>query len=211
MEHFAIRMLVILVLFFILNGIRLILATRPPSKKVERPSIIQRLGIGAHVVLGVVMGVAILLSLLTETKEPLILFSIFFVGNGLLYYFTRRKFKRYYEETEEWFYIKHQYIFPDHVYYENISDWIPLKKQLGLRDETQNEEYYLVVNLVFHDPEILLRKLTEMTFAGKFARTDKSHSEDPYREQEWTDFLEENGYGHIIEEFLNESPRLERD
>ena len=35
--------------------------------------------------------------------------------------------------------------------------------------------YYkaIVMNLVFADPEILLKKLAEMTFAGKFTKADE--------------------------------------
>lgn len=96
----------------------------------------------------------------------------------------------------------------DRVYYENITDWIPLKKQIAVVDPTQREDFYVVVNFVFHDPEILLRKLTEMTFAQKFKREEGNQSDDPYREQEFIDHLEKNGYGYIIEEFLQEEASL---
>jgi uncharacterized protein YlbG (UPF0298 family) len=84
----------------------------------------------------------------------------------------------------------------------------PFLKKIGVVDPTQREDFYVVVNFVFHDPETLLRKLTELTFGKKFKREYGSQLDDPYREQEFIDHLEKNNYGYIMEEFLQEEANL---
>lgn len=119
------------------------------------------------------------------------------IGFGIftpIVYFTRRKFKKYYEENEDYFYLHEQYLV-NRVYYENITDWVPLKKQIGVLDSTQEHDVYVVVNFAFHDPEILLTKLAEMIFAGKLKKKN---------EKEFIDHLEKNGYGYIVEPYLKD-------
>lgn len=81
---------------------------------------------GFHALLGVIM----------RDTEMTIVSAI--IGLGIftpIVYFTRRKFKKYYEENEDYFYLHEQYLV-NRVYYENITDWVPLKKQIGVLDST---------------------------------------------------------------------------
>lgn len=144
-----------------------------------------------------------------QDAEMAIVSSVMTIVFAAILFGTRRKFKKYYEEYEEHFWLKDQYVV-DRFYYENITDWIPLKKQIGVLDKTQLEDRYVVVNLVFHDPEILLTKLIEMTFEGRFKHNDQNQTNDPNREQELVEHLKKNGYGHIVEGFLKESAQSDK-
>ena len=70
------------------------------------------------------------------------------------------------------------------MYYENITDWVPLKKQIGVLDSTQEHDVYVVVNFAFHDPEILLTKLAEMIFSGEL-KPNKEKEFAAHLEKKW--------------------------
>lgn len=195
MPPIVFRMVLIFGLIFILNTIRLTFAGRAVKNKVEKPSIIQRVALGIQVALTFLMVFMALLGVIMRDTEMTIVSAI--IGLGIftpIVYFTRRKFKKYYEENEDYFYLHEQYLV-NRVYYENITDWVPLKKQIGVLDSTQELDVYVVVNFAFHDPEILLTKLAEMIFSGELK---------PNKEKEFAAHLEKNGYGYIVEPYLKD-------
>lgn len=169
---------------------------RPRRKKQSgKPSIIQRVALGIQVALTFLMVLMALLGVIMRDTEMTIVSAI--IGLGIftpIVYFTRRKFKKYYEENEDYFYLHEQYLV-NRVYYENITDWVPLKKQRGVLDSTQELDVYVVVNFAFHNPEILLTKLAEMIFSGELK---------PNKEKEFAAHLEKNGYGYIVEPYLKD-------
>lgn len=172
-------------------------------RKVESPHIIQRIGYNMLFIPAGVVGLMVLIGALMRDTEMIIVSSVLTIVFLTLLYFTRRKFKRLYVERDKYFFLDGQYV-AFQVEYEDIVDWIPLSKQVGVRDGTIEDNYYICINLKFAEPEILFRKLTEMTFAGKFKDTDGSTPDDPKREQELISFLEKNGYSHIVEEVSKE-------
>lgn len=108
-----------------------------------------------------------------------------------------RKFRRYYEETDTHFTLKGQYEYVT-VQFENIVDWIPLKNKIGIKDITQYSDRYITVQYKFSDPEILLKKLSEMIDAGEFRKADSDEMDDPNRNQEFIKHLEKNGFKYLI-------------
>lgn len=52
-------------------------------------------------------------------------------------------------------------------------------------------------------PEILLRKITEMTFEEKFFPSPYESYGDPYRKSQIVDFLVNSQYGYLIEDYLD--------
>jgi hypothetical protein len=193
-------MLFIFLLIFILNTIRFLFGSRDRNNKIERPSSIQRIALGIQAALAILIALMVLIGIIMKDSEMIIASSVMFLIFATIVFGTRRKFKKFYEEYEEYFFLDQQYVV-DRIYYENITDWIPLRKRIGVLDPTQPKDVYIVVNFAFHDPEILLKHLAEMTFSGKFKQTDGSQSNDPYREQEFINHLQKNGYGHIVESF----------
>lgn len=195
------RMLFIFILMFVLTTLRFLFAGRARNNKIEKPSFIQRFALGAQVAVTALMAFMVFMGLILKDSEMIIVGSVIVIIFAAILFGTRRKFKRFYRENEEYFYLDQQYVV-DRVYYEDITDWIPLRKRIGVLDPLQAEDTYVVVNFAFHDPEILLTHLAEMTFAGKFKQSDEDKSDDPYREQEFIDHLQKNGYGHIVERFI---------
>lgn len=189
----------IFILTFIINTIGRVHAFKSAYKKIEMPSIIQRVGYNMMFIPTIVIILLTIFSLFSDDLEFLIVCSIMTVVFLIITYFTRRKFRRLYRETEEHFIMNGQYL-AFQVEYDDIVDWIPLPKQIGVLDGTREDGPYLCLHYKFADLEILLRKLAEMTFAGKFPQTDENKMDDPYREQELIDHLQKHGYGHIIEE-----------
>ena len=53
-------------------------------------------------------------------------------------------------------------------------------------------------------PKILLRKIVEMTFEGKFYRAEDDYSEDPTRQYEIVNFLTSNNYGDLVEDYVDQ-------
>lgn len=204
MPSFINRMLFIFILMFILSTIRLLFSGRAKNNKIEKPSSIQRIALGVQAALTILLALMALIGIMMKDSEMIIASSVITLIFATIVYFTRRKFKKYYEETDHSFYLNEQYVV-DRVYYENITDWIPLRKRIGVLDPTQAEDVYVVVNFAFHNPEILLENLAQMTFSGKFKQSGDSQSDDPYREQEFIDHLKENGYGYIVESFLEKN------
>src|SRR5690625_2626378 len=166
------------------------------------------MGLGLIDFLSYLMGFMTVFGLLLRNAEMAIVCFVITACLAALVFFTRRKFKAYYEETADSFQLKGHlrggHHFAYRVYYENITDWVPLSKKIGVLDKTRTDNMYIYINFSFSDTEILLRKLTEMTFSGKFNQAAPSQSDNPNREQEFMDHLRKNGYGYLIEEFLKE-------
>src|SRR5699024_10383420 len=175
---------------------------------IEMPNKIQRIGSGLLVFLTYLIGFMTILGLMVRDDEMAIVCFVITAIFAMLVFFTRRKFKAYYEETADYFLLEEQLRGNQHlayrVYYKNITNWVPLSKKIGVLDKTRTDNKYIYINFAFAKPEILLRELTEMTFSGKFNQADSSQSDDPNREQEFMDHLQTNHYGHLIEEFLKE-------
>jgi len=203
MSSFVVRFIFIFVIIFILNTIRLFFARRSIKKRVEMPSKTQRVSLGVLVFLTSLIGFMALLGLIMNNAEMGIVNSVITLIFAALVFFVRRKYKGFYEETTDSFVLKDEYR-TFQVDYENIVDWVLLPKQIGVLDKTQPENKYICVNLVFSDPEVLLKKLSEMTFSGKFDQTDKSQTDDSNREQEFIKHLQKNGYGYLVEKSLKE-------
>ncbi|UJF15910.1 hypothetical protein LZ578_01825 [Jeotgalibaca sp. MA1X17-3] len=105
-----------------------------------------------------------------------------------------------YQENNEYFILKirkKEY----QVFYENIIDWRPAFKEIALLDPSRLDGKYINVNIKLFKPEILLRKLSDMTFDGKFYNPDEMYKEDPYRKNQIVNYLVNNYYGYLIEDY----------
>lgn len=126
-----------------------------------------------------------------------VLLTIFLV----LFYFIQRKYDIAYQEKEEYFLLrlwKREY----KVHYDDIIDWRPSIHGITVLDESQLEKGYIDVKMAVLKPEILLRKVAEMTFEGKFPRRDDQKPEDPLKKTEMVNFLTIAGYDYLIRDYL---------
>lgn len=133
-----------------------------------------------------------------EMTIVFLVLTLIFVGIVLL---LRNEYKMTYEENDDFFILnaknKHY-----QVYYKNIVDWHPSLNEIKILDETRPDQKFIRVNIAMIKPEKLLRKMVEMTFNGKFSHTDFIDPADPNRENEIVNFLIQNNYEYIVEDYV---------
>lgn len=88
------------------------------------------------------------------------------------------------------------------IFYENIIDWRPSFNEIALLDKSRPNEKYVNINIKIYKPEILLRKISDMAFDGKFYSLDENYLEDPNREAEIVYYLVNNHYGYLIKDYV---------
>lgn len=122
--------------------------------------------------------------------------AVFFI----LYFIIKKEYAATYFENEEYFILKAKNK-EVQVYYKDIVDWEPAFNEIVVLDETKPDSKYIHVNISIFEPKILLQKIVEMTFAGKFYDAGSINIEDPYREQELIDHLQRYNYGYLVEKY----------
>lgn len=197
MHPFVFRMFIVFTITFILNILREVIIRRERIHYIEYPTKIQRGGYITFIFVNLLMVLLVITGYFSGDTEFLIVSTVLMVVFLVITYFTRRKFRRYYEETDTHFTLKGQYEYVT-VQFENIVDWIPLKNKIGIKDITQYSDRYITVQYKFSDPEILLKKLSEMIDAGEFRKADSDEMDDPNRNQEFIKHLEKNGFKYLI-------------
>ena len=149
----------------------------------------------------VISGIFAVLGLIAGEMEMGIVFSVMtliFLG---IIFLLKREYNLTYEENEEYFVLNHKN--KEHkVYYENIVDWLPSFNEISILDKTKEDQKYIKVNVAMIKPEILLRKIAEMTFDGKFPHRNHldPNDPDPMREHEIINFLNGYDYGYLVED-----------
>jgi hypothetical protein len=154
-------------------------------------------------VLTVFSGIFTILGIAMQETEMAIVFlvlTVIFAGIVLL---LRRQYDMSYQENNDYFILnaqKKEY----QVYYDDIVDWQPHLNEVRVLDESREDEEYIRVNISIFKPEILLRKIAEMTFEGKFYTLDDFYFDDPTREYEVINYLTQNNYSYLIEDYIDE-------
>lgn len=144
---------------------------------------------------------AILGAVIREIEMAIVflVLTLIFLGIVLI---LRNAYDLSYQETDEYFILKvknKEY----KVFYENIIDWQPSLNEIKILDESRADGEYIRVNISMFKPEILLQKIVEMTFTGKFQRLDDNFvDEDPMRENEIVNYLIHSNYSYLIDDHL---------
>lgn len=151
------------------------------------------------VVLTALSALLIILGLVIGETGMAITFLVITLAFSGVIMILRREYDMSYQENSEYFILKakgKEY----KVSYENIVDWQPSFNEIKILDETRADEEYISVNIKILEPEILLQKIVEMTFAGKFQHFDSGV--DPMRENEIINYLAENNYRYLVEDYV---------
>ena len=117
--------------------------------------------------------------------------------------FLKRAHDTSYQENDEYFILQTGKK-EDRVFYKNIIDWQPSFNEIAILDQTKPDKEYIRVNIKIFKPEILLRKIAEMAFDGKFNNLDPASIEDQNREIETVHYLVNNQYGYLVEDYIKE-------
>lgn len=113
----------------------------------------------------------------------------------------KHAYRTSYQENAEYFILKSkkkEY----HVFYENIIEWDSSFNEIGVLDKSKIDEDFIKVNIVIFKPEILLRKIADMTFADTFHSLDGTHLEDPHRKTELVNYLIYYNYGYLVNDYI---------
>jgi hypothetical protein len=180
-------------------------------KKLARPAYeegdknkIQKPGRFDNGILRLIQGLTIITAIfavmgwIAGEMEMGIAFSVLTLVFGGVILLLKREYNMSYQENEEYFIYKHknkEYT----VYYENIVDWLPGYNEIQILDETNKDRKYIKVNVAMLKPEILLQKLLEMTYEGKFMTPNPVDPNDSKREDELAVFLNQYNYGYLVE------------
>jgi len=196
--------IIILSTMAITRSIRKKLAKPEETKGVQKPGKFDSFLLKFFRVLAVFCGILTVLGIVIQEVEMAIVFGIMTLIFAVVVVFLKRAYDMTYQENTDYFILKtkgQEY----KVFYENIIDWQPDLNQIFILDESRLDNEYINVNISMLKPEILLQRIAEMTFAGKFRRLDTNHLDDPMRKNEIVNYLIENNYGYLVEDYLEET------
>ena len=203
MFRFVFIPILILIIYWITSAIRNRLAKPKYKKEVQTPGLFDNFLLKLLTFLAIFSALLMILGFVIQETEMTIAFlvlTIIFTGIVMV---LKRQYDISYQENSEYFILKAQQK-EYKVFYENIVDWQPAFNEIRVLDETNLDNEYIRVNIAMLKPEILLRKIAEMTFEGKFYSFDDEYFEDPTREYQITNYLIQNNYGYLIEDYVEE-------
>lgn len=170
---------------------------------VQKPGKLERFIANLFIVLGsFLLLIAIMGFIAQEMEMALVMGGMSFLFFGITF-ILKRAHNTSYQENEEYFILRvrdkeHQ------VYYENIVDWKPSYNEISILDKMNPDSEFLRVNIKIFKPEILLRKIADMAYEGRFKHSEHAHPLDPDRKVETVYYLADNDYGYLVEDYLEE-------
>lgn len=173
------------------------------ENKVQRPGKLERYIANFLVFLIVFLLFFTVLGIFMKETEMALVFgglALFLLAVVII---LKRAHNTSYQENDEFFIIKirnKEY----KVFYENIVDWQPSFNEISILDKTKSDKKYIRVNIKLFKPEILLRKIADMAFEGKFNNLNETYTEDPNREVETVNYLVNHQYGYLVEDYVKE-------
>lgn len=171
---------------------------------VQKPGKLEGFILNILISIDALLAVMLILGIIMKESEMAI------VSGGLAFFilaiimFLKQAYRASYQENTECFILKSrnkEY----QVYYENIIDWQPAFNEIAILDKTRSDEKYIKINIKIFKPEIMLRKIADMTFAGKLYSLDHNYFEDPSRKTEIVSYLVKNDYGYLIKDYIEKT------
>jgi|SRR5690625_125225 len=195
--------LLILIIYWVTNTIRNKLAKPNHTKNVQTPGKFDHFLLKLLTFIAILSAIFMIIGLFIRETEMTIAFlvlTLVFLG---IVWFLKSKYDISYQEDSESFLLKTKKK-EVQVFYKDIIDWQPGFNEIKILDETKPNNEYIRVNIAMLSPKILLRKIVEMTFEGKFYRAEDDYSEDPTRQYEIVNFLTSNNYGDLVEDYMDQ-------
>lgn len=206
MDNNVFRLLMIsatvIIISFIVNYVRTKIYKPTYESNVQKPGKMEGCIVKVLLFLDVFFLFFACLGVFMKEFEMAMVFGGLAVFMGAMTFIIIRAHNTSYEENDTYFIltIRNQEY---KVYYENIVDWKPSYNEIALLDKTRSDREYIKVNIKIFKPEILLRKIADMAFAGKFC-VQGGHSQDPYRKVETVNYIANHGYTYLVEDYLQE-------
>ena len=195
MPTYIISAIIIFILTFVVRWFRGRHVKPTVTDGIQKPGGFDRLIIYIITGITILIGLLAILGVATQNTEMAVVCSditLIFVGVN---FWIRHEYNLTYEENDEYFIatIKGKKY---KVYYHHIVDWQPGYNEILIFDQTKEEEY-IKVNISIFKPIILLKKIADMTFEGKFIEDD---TKDATREYELVQFYKSYNYSFLIED-----------
>lgn len=196
--------IIILVLSFLSRAARnRFVKPKVASDGVQTPGGFDRFLLNLITGLTVFAGLMAILGAIMRETEMSIVFAVLTVIFLAILMWLRYEYNMTYQEHDDFFIYTHknkEY----KVYYDNIDNWAQGHNEIKISDETQSDEELIRVNIAMIKPNILLRKIADMTFEGKYEYPGPIDSPDPKRQYEIVNFLIHNNYGHLVEDYAEQ-------
>ena len=204
MPTYILILIIIFVLSFLARAARNhFVKPKVASDGVQTPGGFDRLLLNLIIGLTVFAGLMAILGAIMRETEMLIVFAVLTVIFLAILIWLRYEYKMTYQENDDFFIYTHkkkEY----KVYYDNIDNWAQGHNEIKISDETQPDKKFIRVNIAMIKPNILMRKIADMTFAGKFEASGGIDHSDPKRQHEILNFLVQNGYGHLLKDYVKQ-------
>lgn len=213
---FSFKSIVLISLFIfsiILNTISFIhrkATQKSYTHKVQKPGMF--VTFFKRVMIGVTIICALFAALgsIMNDLEMAIVFAVIMVICSLITTAIQRKYDITYQETDEYFVLTikgYEY----KVYYNDIAHWQWGPGEISVQEESWSEHDFVTISCRLFKPEILITKIAEMTFSGKFLRIDgiypddSVYPDDSMREKELIRMTKHDGYYYLIEDLVKEN------
>lgn len=200
---YLVTLVLVFIISFIANYIRNRIYKPKYENNVQKPGKFERFIASFLLFLVVFLMLFVILGIFMGELEMTLVFASLALFLFIAALFIKRAHNTSYQENAEYFILKireKEY----QVFYENIIDWQPSYNEIAVLDETRSDQEYIKVNIRIFKPEVLLRKIADMAFDGRFHNLDQTYIEDPYREVETIYYLVDNQYGYLVGDYVKE-------
>lgn len=196
------------IIIFVLSILARVIRNRFVKPKVSEDGVQQPGGFDRFLLnlitgLTIFVGLMAVMGVLIRETEMAFVFGVMTLIFLAIMMWLRHEYKMTYLENDAFFVYNHknkEY----KVYYEDIDNWAPGHKEIKISDKTKPDDDLIRVNIAMIKPNILLRKIADMTFAGKYEVPGEIDHPDPKREYEIINFLIQNNYGHLVEDYAEQ-------
>lgn len=192
---FSFKSIVFTILFLlpiVLNVVYLIhrrMTQKRYTNKVQKPGMFVTFFKRVMIAVTIICALFSVLGSLINELEMAIVFAVVMLICLLITVGIQRKYDITYQETDEYFILTvkgNEY----KVFYDDIAHWQWGTGEIFVQEKGWEEGQYTAVSCILFRPEILITRIAEMTFAGKFKRVDGVYPDesvypnDPTREKE---------------------------
>lgn len=194
--RFLVIFLIVTITSLVVNYIRNKIYKPKYENKVQKPGKLEVFIVKFLLFLDVFLFLFAILGIVMKEAEMAVVFGCLALFILVVTLFLKSALNTSYQENNEYFILKirnKKY----QVFYENIVDWKPSYNEIAILDQTNTVEEYIRVNIKIFKPEILLRKIADMAFEGKFNNLENQH-----REVETVNYLIKYNYSYLVEDYI---------
>ena len=197
---FFIRIVLITSIFVLAAFLRAKFSKPRVENQQQKPGKLQRLALIILISVTIIFALMAILGIVMNEIQMGFISGVLALVMSATSMYINSSLKTSYEENEEFFGIKVKNK-ENKLFYKDISNWDTSLNEMIVYGPPEQNTQPLKINVVFFKPELLLRKIADMTFEGKFLHAHNKVSNDLNREKEIVNFLVSNQYGYLVEDY----------